>query len=89
MKDLDRVRGYDKFPSQQSNEKAKASLLLSDATDTQEHQPVSPKERGFRISPRAVGLILRALWPFVTKFFPWLGWASLVVYGIIEFLLSR
>lgn len=87
MKDLDRVRGYDKFPDQQLCEKAEASLPQDDATDTQERQPVSPKERGFRISRRAVGLILRALWPFVTKFFPWLGWASLIVYAIIEFLL--
>lgn len=89
MKDLDRVRGYDKFPDQQSIEKVEAYPPPSDEVGTLRHQPASPKESGFRISARVVGLILRALWPFVTKFFPWLGWASLLVYAIIEFLLTR
>lgn len=86
MKEIDRVRNYDKFPDAQSASKAAAYPPQSGANDIPAYPIVLKEQNGSRILLRVVGLGLRVLWPVVTKFFPWLGWLSVVVYLIIEWL---
>lgn len=86
MEKIDRVRNYDKFQDEESVLKAEAYPLQSAESDIQAHPDASKPRNGFRISRQVVGLILRVLWPFVTQFFPWLGWLSVVVYLIIDWL---
>lgn len=86
MKEIDRVRNYDKLPDEESALKAEAYPPQVEESDIQAHPDASKPKNGFRISPRVVGLILRVLWPCVVKFFPWLGWLSVIVYLIIDVL---
>lgn len=46
-------------------------------------EPVPPKSDGWKA---LLALVLKVAWPIVTKFFPWLGWLTVAVYAIIEFL---
>lgn len=50
--------------------------------------PSEPDKPAPRVPWRVIGTILKAVWPFVVKAFPWLGWATAIVYAIVEFLLK-
>lgn len=86
MREIDRVRNYDKFQDAEFASKVEAYPPPVEESGTPEHQGVSQRESGSRTLKPVVGLGLRVLWLVLTKFFPWLGWLSVVVYFIIDWL---